>query len=90
MKRQAIDGGGWFDREAATKFQESTHWNGSNHISNATGSQWNHEALYCTRRGVYVLTSWDCPARVCRDAHRRGRSNTGRRAHPALVVSVNG
>ena len=58
MKRQPIDGGGWFDIESATKYTEDTHWDGNNHISNATGSQWEHEALYCTRKGVYVLNHW--------------------------------
>ncbi|MBZ5574867.1 MAG: hypothetical protein LAO09_23685 [Acidobacteriia bacterium] len=45
MTRQALtDGSGaWFDRSAAEAFEESTTWDGRNHISDATGSQWNHE-----------------------------------------------
>ena len=58
MKRQAIDDGGWFDIESATRFREDTFWNGSNHISCATGSQWDHQDLYCTRKGVYVLNRY--------------------------------
>ena len=58
MKRQAIDGGGWIDLDATTNFMESTHWNGNNHISDATGSQWEHESLHCSRKGVYVLRHW--------------------------------
>lgn len=55
MKRQKIEGGGWIDLNTATSYDESTHWNGKNHISDATGSQWEHETLYCSRKGVYVL-----------------------------------
>ena len=58
MTRQAIDGGGWFNPDAAQKFIEETRFDGRNRISVPTGSQWEHEALYCTRRGVYVLNSW--------------------------------
>ena len=58
MKRQPIEGGSWFDLDRAEHYPESTHWNGNNHISDATGSQWNHETLYCTRGGVYVLNYW--------------------------------
>jgi hypothetical protein len=32
-------------------------WNGNNHISVATGSQWNRETLYVTRRGVYTCST---------------------------------
>ena len=58
MRRQPIDGGGWFDLESATHYEESQHHDGHNYISNATGDQWEHEALYRTRRGVYVLHAW--------------------------------
>jgi len=46
---------GWFDRAKAEKFQEATDWDGSNHVSKATGSQWSHEALYRTVGGRWVL-----------------------------------
>jgi len=52
------DQGKWFDRSQAEVFEEATYWNGSNHISKATGSQWNHEALYRTTNGIWVLHSF--------------------------------
>lgn len=60
MHRIALtDGSGaWFDSEAAEQFKETTHWNGNNHISNATGSQWEHECLYRTAGGRWVLNHW--------------------------------
>jgi hypothetical protein len=36
MKRINLGGGVWFDRDKATGFEESTHWDGNNHISDAT------------------------------------------------------
>jgi hypothetical protein len=48
----------WFDREKAERFEETTHWNGNNHISDATGSQWEHEALYRTAGKKWVLHHW--------------------------------
>lgn len=58
MKRQHLDAGGWFDLDAAERWEETTRWDGSNHISKATGSQWEHEALYRTRSGSWVLNHW--------------------------------
>lgn len=60
MKRQALtDGTGrWFDLEAATSFEEATRWDGHNHVSLATGSQWEHEQLYRTKSGRWVLNTW--------------------------------
>jgi len=58
MKRKALEGGGWFDCDSSKEFSESTHWNGNNHISDVTGSQWNHEELSRTRKGRWVLHSW--------------------------------
>ncbi len=59
MSRIALsDGSGWFDAEKAVKFEEATFWNGNNHISRATGSQWEHEALYFTRANRWVLNEW--------------------------------
>ena len=60
MKRIALtDGSGkWFNEETSEKFDEATEWNGSNHISKATGSQWNHECLYRTKSGKWILNSW--------------------------------
>ena len=52
---------GWFDDETkgCIRFREGTRFDGSNHISIATGSQWDHEALYLTGRNRrWVLNSW--------------------------------
>ena len=49
---------GWFDDEKAEKFKEMRDWDGSNWISVATGSQWNHQDLYRTAGGRWVLHHW--------------------------------
>lgn len=41
--------------KAQALWEESTRWNGRNHISNATGSQFNHETLYKSRKGRYYV-----------------------------------
>ena len=46
---------GWFDEEKAEKFSEAERWDGSNNISIPTGSQWNHEELFRTAGGRWVL-----------------------------------
>lgn len=46
---------GWFDLDTAERFDEDTEWNGNNHISVNTGSQWNHETLYRTAGGRWVM-----------------------------------
>lgn len=50
-----------FDTEkAASGWEEATDWDGSNHISRATGSQWNHETLYLSQKArYYVVRSSD-------------------------------
>ena len=58
MNRQSIDGGGWIDLDTAKKFIEDRNWDGHNMISAATGSQWQHETLYRSVGGVYVLHTW--------------------------------
>ena len=58
MTRTAIADGRWFDRSKAISIEEGTYFNGNNHISNATGSQWNHERLYLTASGTWVLNEW--------------------------------
>ena len=57
MNRQSIDGG-WIDLDTAKKFVEDRHFDGRNMISAATGSQWEHETLYRSKGGVYVLHTW--------------------------------
>jgi hypothetical protein len=49
---------GWFDIDAAEKFREDTEWDGNNHISKATGSQFDHQTLYRTKGGRWVLNRW--------------------------------
>lgn len=58
QSRQAIDGGGWFDPTRARTWKESTHWDGLMLVSGATGSGFDHEQLYRTPRGVYILNAW--------------------------------
>ena len=49
-----LEGGVIFDTErAAATWEEASDWNGSNHISRATGSQWNHETLHKSAKGRY-------------------------------------
>lgn len=48
-------GGFWFDLDAAERFEESQTHDGRNFISDATGSQWDHETLYRTKKGRWVL-----------------------------------
>ena len=60
MKRINLTDGSnkWFDLERATKFSEDSHWNGNNMVSVATGSWTEHEALYRTASGWFILNSW--------------------------------
>jgi len=43
---------------ATQSWEEATRWNGSNRISVATGSQWNHQELHRSRRGRYWIESY--------------------------------
>ncbi len=60
MQRIALtdNTGRWFDAEKALVYQEATRWDGSNHVSLATGSQWDHERLYRTAGGRWILNTW--------------------------------
>ena len=40
---------------AAAHWDEKGDWNGRNYISRATGSQWNHQELYKSRKGRYYI-----------------------------------
>ncbi|MCP1393276.1 MAG: hypothetical protein J5I35_11065 [Methanothrix harundinacea] len=53
--------GAIFDTErAGAKWPEAADWNGSNHISRNSGTQWGHEALYISQKGrYYVVRSSD-------------------------------
>lgn len=51
-----MDDGTVVKTENATRlWNEATRWNGNNHISIATGSQWVHETLYRSRKGRYYM-----------------------------------
>jgi hypothetical protein len=43
---------------ASAAWEEERDWDGSNHISRPTGSQWRHERLHRSRRGRYYLEQW--------------------------------
>lgn len=58
MSKVALKNGGWFHVDLAICFEEATYWNGNNHISQATGSQWDHERLYWTSKQNWVLNRW--------------------------------
>jgi len=55
MARYRIDGTVVDTDNATASWDEGTRWDGRNHISLATGSQWDHEELYRSRRGRYYL-----------------------------------
>ena len=60
MKRIALtDGSGkLFDSEKAECFKEEAYHDGKNWISKATGSQWDHEAIFITKGGIFILNHW--------------------------------
>jgi len=43
---------------AVALWEEDTTWDGSNSISVNTGTQWEHEQLYKSRKGNYWLEHW--------------------------------
>jgi len=55
MSRETLGDGRWFDTESAEAWGEDSHWDGNNFVSTATGSQWDHETLYLTKSGTWVL-----------------------------------
>ena len=56
MARYRMSDGTVVDTENASQhWDEATRWNGNNHISVATGSQWEHQTLYRSRRGRYYI-----------------------------------
>jgi hypothetical protein len=51
-----MDDGTVLKTENATDhYDEDTFWDGNNHISRATGSQWVHQTLYRSRKGRYYV-----------------------------------
>ena len=54
MAKYSMDNGAVVDSDTAqVSWKEATRWNGQNHISRATGSQWEHETLYKSSKGNY-------------------------------------
>ena len=51
----AVELAGWFELDRADAIHEDTWWDGSNHISIPTGSQSEHQVLYRTAMGRWVL-----------------------------------
>lgn len=58
MDRKQIGNGQWFDADSAVVFKENSIFDGRNRISVNSGSQWEHETLYYTKSGKWVLNSW--------------------------------
>ena len=58
MFRVSLTNGGWFDLDKAKEYKESFTHDGRNFISDATGTQWDHQCLYETAKGSWVLRSW--------------------------------
>jgi|SRR5262252_1923909 len=56
MGTYRIDDGTVVKTENAKQtWEEALDWDGRNHISRATGQQWHHETLHCSRRGRYWI-----------------------------------
>jgi hypothetical protein len=56
MARYKMDSGAVVNTDKATEhWAEATRWDGRNHVSVATGSQWRHETLYRSLRGNYYV-----------------------------------
>lgn len=58
MARYRIDGMVVDTANATASWDEATRWDGRNHISIPTGSQWEHQRLYRSRKGRYWLECW--------------------------------
>lgn len=56
MSKYRMEDGTIVNTESAARhWDEGTRWNGNNHISRATGSQWEHQTLYESRKGRYYV-----------------------------------
>ncbi|MBI3204511.1 MAG: hypothetical protein HYZ29_23450 [Myxococcales bacterium] len=61
MSKYSMPDGTIVDTDNASKhWEEETRWNGNNHISMATGTQWDHQALY--RRRLPTRRAWHARA----------------------------
>jgi hypothetical protein len=58
MSTYEMDDGTIVKTENATaSWKEDKNWDGRNYISVATGSQWDHEMLYRSKKGRYYIES---------------------------------
>lgn len=56
MAKFKMDDGTVLNTDKATQeWTEDTRWNGNNHISVNTGSQWEHQTLFKSAKGRYYL-----------------------------------
>ena len=57
MSRVALTDGShrWFDPDKAQRWEDGVRFDGHNHVSLATGSQWEHETLYRTPGGSWII-----------------------------------
>jgi hypothetical protein len=44
-------------QKARNVWEENTYFDGRNHISSATGSQWHHQVLYESSKGNFYIVS---------------------------------
>ena len=59
MSTYKMDDGTVVNTDNATEsWDEAQSWDGNNHISVATGSQWSHERLHRSRKGRYYTEHW--------------------------------
>jgi hypothetical protein len=90
MSRQVLEDGRYFDTSKAEKWEEDRTHDGSNWISDATGSQWEHEKLYRTAGGRWVLRHWsqwqgsrETWAEITNEEAARWLVRCGHEEHPA-------
>ena len=56
MARHQMEDGTVVDtKNAVESWEEETYWDGHNMCSKATGSQWEHQTLYKSRKGRYYI-----------------------------------
>lgn len=49
---------GWFNDDAATRYDEQTRWDGNNSVSVNPVGPYGHQALYRTKSNRWVLNTW--------------------------------
>ena len=59
MATYGMDDGTVVNTERASAvYEESTYFDGRNHVSRATGDQWEHETLHLSAKGRYFVEHW--------------------------------